>query len=986
MIQNSKPAVPGDTVSHYRIVEELGSGGMGVVYKASDLRLNRFVALKFLPPALTGDDEANTRFRQEAQAASALDHPNICTIHEIDQTADGRLFLAFAFYDGQTLQQRIKQGSMPVTEALEIAIQAAQGLARAHQSGIVHRDVKPANVMITSNGLVKLVDFGIAKLGGASDVTRTGVTLGTIAYMSPEQVRGGDVGPATDCWSLGVMLYEMLTGARPFTGKDDVSLLASIVEDRPAPLFGDGYGVPIELGRIVSRALEKRPAARYASAVEMLSELVSCRDALAARAAGSRRLLGQLRRPAVIVPAIVLVSLVTAGGIWAFGRWEHTRWVRDEAVPEIMRLTEREQFSEAFALAQQVKDSDDPVLDGLWRQFSVPVTIATDPDGADVHVKEYGKEENDWAYLGRTPFEGVALPRGVFQFRIEKTGYDTLVMAARNPSLLLRNRPTSLGPATVSLVPSGSHTGMVSVPGGSYPVPLSGYSFDQPKELAPFLIDRYEVTNEQYKRFVDGGGYQNEQLWLGAPPSSDRDAWWRQQVTAFRDTTGRPGPATWELGRYPADHAEYPVAGVSWYEAAAYCHAQGKQLPSLFHFARAALAPDEITAPLAPVILPRSNFGGSGPAPVGKFPGMGPFGTFDMGGNVKEWIWNEASEDRRWVLGGGWNDPSWMLLNRDSAPPLTRSASIGFRCAMSATSNSFADHSLAKVETAGTDFRAARPVSSEVFEVFRRQLAYTTGPLDDRVESARAERPEWVTETVSLATGYEGERVGIRLFLPKNGTPPYQAVVSFPGLGSFSGRASSQNVEPGLLDFVILSGRALVWPVYKGSYERWDPFLNLRGEENVRVMRTRVFEWRYDLGRVLDFLATRHDIDADRVAFAGISFGASVPLALLAIENRLKTAVLLAPGYSFRALPPEMDGVNYAPRITMPVLMVGGRYDYVLPYETSQRPLFEQLGTPAEQKRHVVFDAGHVNFPRAELVREVLAWLDRYLGPVGSAP
>jgi eukaryotic-like serine/threonine-protein kinase len=188
------------------------------------------------------------------------------------------------------------------------------------------------------------------------------------------------------------------------------------------------------------------------------------------------------------------------------------------------------------------------------------------------------------------------------------------------------------------------------------------------------------------------------------------------------------------------------------------------------------------------------------------------------------------------------------------------------------------------------------------------------------------------------------------------------------------------------VDFIVSSGRALVWPGYKGSYERWDPFLNLEGDENSRVMRTRMFEWRQDLGRTIDLLSSRQDIDANRVAYLGISFGASVPLPLLALESRLKTAVLLAPGFSFRALPPEADGVNYASRITMPVLMVGGRHDYVLPYEMTQRPLFEQLGTPANQKRHVVFEAGHVNFPRAELIREVLAWLDRYLGPVDSAP
>jgi serine/threonine protein kinase len=237
----------GETVSHYRILEKLGGGGMGVVYKATDLRLNRFVALKFLPPELTRDREANHRFRQEAQAASALDHPNICTIHEIDETPDRTLFLALAFYDGETLKKHIERGPMPIDRAVDIAIQIARGLSRAHQSGIVHRDIKPANIMLTADGLVKIVDFGIAKLSGDADMTRTGTTLGTVAYMSPEQARGSMVDATTDVWALGVLMYEMLAGVRPFTGKDDVAILSSILSDTPTPIGKAREGVPVDL-------------------------------------------------------------------------------------------------------------------------------------------------------------------------------------------------------------------------------------------------------------------------------------------------------------------------------------------------------------------------------------------------------------------------------------------------------------------------------------------------------------------------------------------------------------------------------------------------------------------------------------------------------------------------------------------------------------------------------------------------------------------
>lgn len=263
----------GQTISHYKILEKLGEGGMGVVYKADDTKLRRAVALKFLAPDKTRDVEAKKRFMHEAQAASALDHPNIAIVHEIDETNDGRSFICMAYYPGQTLKEKIEAGPLPIEQTIDIALQIANGLQRAHEAKIIHRDIKPANVIITERGEVKIVDFGIAKLAGQTRPTSSGATAGTAAYMSPEQAQGSEVDHRSDLFSLGIVLYEMVTGKRPFQGEHESALLYSIVCVDPLPPSSLRPELPQEFERVILRLLEKDPSKRYQSAAEFRLEL-----------------------------------------------------------------------------------------------------------------------------------------------------------------------------------------------------------------------------------------------------------------------------------------------------------------------------------------------------------------------------------------------------------------------------------------------------------------------------------------------------------------------------------------------------------------------------------------------------------------------------------------------------------------------------------------------------------------------------------------
>jgi serine/threonine protein kinase len=298
----------GQVILHYQVEQRLGAGGMGVVFKALDLRLKRHVALKFLAAGLHRDEAHRERLLREAMAASALDHPNIGAVHALEDAGDGRLFIVMGYYPGGTLKDRLEHGPLGNAEAVDIAFQAARGLTEAHSRGIMHRDIKPSNLILTPDGVVKIVDFGIAKLTGASDLTETGTALGTAAYMSPEQASGARVDWRTDMWSLGVVLYQMLRGEMPFHGETFLALLYQVVH-ADCPLL---TGKPPALQRLVGKCLAKDPRDRYASPEELVAELERVRKSIAAGDAADTVAFPQEPPPARPTPAFTSLDPATA--------------------------------------------------------------------------------------------------------------------------------------------------------------------------------------------------------------------------------------------------------------------------------------------------------------------------------------------------------------------------------------------------------------------------------------------------------------------------------------------------------------------------------------------------------------------------------------------------------------------------------------------------------------------------------------------------
>ena len=366
----------------------------------------------------------------------------------------------------------------------------------------------------------------------------------------------------------------------------------------------------------------------------------------------------------------------------------------------------------------------------------------------------------------------------------------------------------------------------------------------------------------------------------------------------FHDKTDRLGPATWELGSFTSGEDDFPVSGVSWYEAEAYAEFIGKSLPTVFHWYRAA------DMGIYSDILEDSNFSRKGPAKVGTYPGLGPFGTYDMAGNVKEWCVNSLG-DRKFILGGASTDMPYMYREPDARPPFDRSATNGFRLIKTAGSEPLSASLTVSLSFQKSDYRSFKSVPDSVFQMYERMYAYDRLPLDAKIESEDDSSPYWREQRITFNAAYGNERVIAHLFLPKSVSAPYQTVVYFPhgGAQSFHTLEPSQSA---LIDFLMKSGRALMFPIYKDTYER----LGNPPDSGTVAERDETIEQADDLRRSVDYLETRNDIDRERLAYFSISWGSQMGPIMTALEKRFKVAIFAAGGCDPAPVLPEADPMN----------------------------------------------------------------------------
>jgi serine/threonine protein kinase len=958
----------GETLGHYKVIEKLGAGGMGEVYRARDLTLGRDVALKVLPQNLSSDSERLDRFEREAKVVAALNHPNIVTLFSVEK-ADGVPFLTMELVEGKALDEEIPDSGLPMERFAALASQLLQGVAAAHRQGIVHRDLKPGNIMLTEDSRLKILDFGLAKLRSLDDdsisdselptalLTEDGQILGTPAYMAPEQAEGKAVDARADVFAIGAVLYEMLTGSRPFLGESTASVQAAILTAEPTPPRKLRHEIPKGLDALVLRCLEKNPEARYATTGDLLSALQSETGAFTKQGLRTTRSRSRRRPWLWAIPLILLLAVAA----WLWVRNSRLEEARQVTLPEIERLLDEGRWVEGFLLAQETKRllPEDPALQELIARGTTTIRLSSEPTGAEVFYREYADESAAWQELGLTPIEKAAVPAAsVMLWKVEKEGYETLEAGSS---------PRAAG-LDFKLVPAGeSPPDMLQVSAGEF-----RFRNEEPVAVPAFWLDKYEVTNRRFKEFVDAGGYEDPAFWKHEFENGDEALTWQEAMARFVDSTGRPGPATWSLGTFPEGQDDFPVGGVSWFEAAAYAEFVGKSLPTAYHWRSA--------APWTPFgdMLLQSNFGGDGPVAVGSLRGIGHYGHYDMAGNVNEWCWNRAT-DGRYLLGGSWAEPSYAFSHNFARSPFERKPDMGFRCAKYPTPPS--TELTGPVGAERHDFRANEPVSDEVFAIYRGLFEYEQSALDARIESVDDSSRYWSHETVSFTAADGTDRVLAHIFLPHDASPPYQTVVYVPGSGA-NAVTSIEAMRSDPAFFIPRSGRALVWPAYQGTLERGGGGSRPGGRSAQRDLMIHKVN---DLQRTLDYLETRDDIDSDHLVYLGLSAGSEYGPIYLAIEPRFAAAALIAGGFDdFHMLEEaaEINPWNYAPREKTPTLMVNGSSDYGLPVETAQKPMFDLLGVPPESKKHVLLEGGHLPYDLNAVMREILDWYDLYQGPI----
>jgi formylglycine-generating enzyme required for sulfatase activity/predicted esterase len=873
-------------------------------------------------------------------------------------------------------------------------------------------------------GLAKRIEFDSAQEQSSlkSLLSQPGMILGTVSYMSPEQVRGLDLDTRTDLWSLGVVIHEMIFGATPFQGSTSVEKLAAVLYEQPEKR----EGIPDELAEILNKALQKDPQKRYQTAKEMIDDLKHLKQEMefaeqlhihVTSGPGDLEMdqkltqflsdhpTMQIESPSISIRAnpryawktiafySILGILLATGGYFWFQSYRIDQ--AHENLKKVAELARAEKNFEAYDLAVQVDRvlPGAPELAALWPAISDSLTVHSEPVGAKIYLQRF-QPDADGKFpkrelIGLTPVDGLRIPRGSYILQIEKEGYAPFerTISGTIPRIggsFIETPPLMIETALVEGQKMPPR--MVHVPAGDYALVNWSRSTEAKVKLDDFFIDKYEVTNAEFKEFVTAGGYWKKEYWRYPIAKDGKEISLDEALREFKDTTGLPAPRRWINQTYPAGKENFPVTDITWYEAAAYAEFRGKKLPTVFQWEKAArdgtFDPRYNAMPWGFIRQGettdgRANMRGTGTVSVesNEF-GMSPFGAYNMAGNVYEWNLNQSPEGFI-TSGGAWNDLAYSFGDYGEYPGMYSSNRIGFRCVLNST-GAAGNQGAGMLSPAETPNYT--PSSDADFKIWLTHYQYDKKPLGARVTDA-VETADWRRERI-VFTGEGGEQAIAYLYLPNNYPRPLQVIHYLPPGDVVRGlRGLPESVEM-FVSPLIKSGRAVFAVVLEGYTERPFPPNYVPPDNSTVEFRKQMVNWITDLRLGVDYLETRNDLDKQKIAFLGISNGANLGLVLTAVEDRYKTLLFESAGLEkdFRSRIAETSPINFASQVRTQKLFVNGRYDETFPYNTDVKPLAKLLRQPFKM---VTYDGGHI--PTVEYFAPTAnGWLDETLGNVAK--
>jgi len=679
------------------------------------------------------------------------------------------------------------------------------------------------------------------------------------------------------------------------------------------------------------------------------------------------------KKSALRIIGITVIFVLSISNIFFF-RESNINTLKQEAYAtgfkRIDKMIDSEDYIGAFNLANQYfqKISSDSLIIEKLNETSLEVEIRSKPDNAEVFFKDIDSDE--WNYLGDTPLitriPGLnSQARGFIDFKIKKEGYTDYRSLTTAGLIRAVSLSKELNYFELTAL-EDSKKNMVRIPGGRTKLFVSELGDLNAINLKPFWIDRFEVSNADYQKFINDGGYKDKALWDEIFDENKNPVKWKDAMRLFVDESGLNGPSTWSNGTYRSGQANYPVMGVSWYEARAYAKWSGKSIPTIYHWYKAAMKWGESTA-----ISPRSNFSGV-PSEVGKYNTVSTYGCYDMAGNAREWGTNPHLNGNKTMMGGGYNDEPYFFTDNFSVYPINRYKTNGFRCVIVSDSKEVLLSADTLIQSFTRDFYTHKPISDEVFSIYNGMFKYDKSPLNVTIiKESEVVNDAWQKKVIEIDAAYNDERLPLNIFTPTNSSPPYKTVIYVPGSNAITTR-NSQNLTANYFGFLLRSGYALIRPIFKGTYERgYSEFPNYVENES-KIYADQLIMMVKDYSRAIDYVEEQDELLND-IYYYGISWGGMLGPLFLANENRIKKSVWQVAGLGARKTRPEGSPLTFLSRVNTPVLMLNGIYDQYFPFETSQKPMYDLLSLKEPMKKMITYESAH-SPPSSETSKEILKW------------